>query len=193
MARDDRREGAPEGILDAQVSLIGEVTENLVLSMIDQLQQADDGHAPVTVAISTLGGDAEMARRMVLEIDIARERLKPRRLVFLGKTTVYSAGVTLMSAFPREDRFLTRDAMLLIHVRQLEKTVEISGPMRSSLPHLRSLCHQVETGMRQEEANFERLLEGSQITMDELLEKALYNWYVPADQALKLGLIAGIV
>jgi ATP-dependent protease ClpP protease subunit len=193
MARDDRGDTAPEGILDAQVSLIGEVNENLVLSMLDQLQEVEEGDDSVTVAISTLGGDAEMARRMVLDIDLARERLKPRRLVFLGKTTVYSAGVTLMSAFPREDRFLTRDAMLLIHVRQLDKTVEISGPMRTSLPQLRSLCHQVETGMRQEEANFERLIKGSRLTMDELLEKALYNWYVPADQALKLGLVAGIV
>lgn len=119
--------------------------------------------------------------------------LPPRRLVFLGKTTVYSAGVTLMAAFPREDRFLTRDAMLLIHVRQLEKTIEIQGPMRASLPQLKSLCHQVEVGMGLEEANFERLLEGSQVPMEELLEKALYNWYVPAEEALERGLIAGII
>ena len=28
--------------------------------------------------------------------------------------------------------------------------------------------------------------------MDELLEKALYNWYVPAEEAVRLGLVAGI-
>lgn len=62
----------------------------------------------VAVEISTLGGDAELARRLVLEVGLARERLG-KRLVFLGKTCVYSA-VTLMSAFAKDDRYLTRDA-----------------------------------------------------------------------------------
>jgi ATP-dependent protease ClpP protease subunit len=192
MARDDAVR-PPAGILEAQVSLMGEVTEDMACSLCDQLAEVKDGEGPIAVEITTLGGDAEMARRMVLEVDLARERLKPRRLVFLGKTVVYSAGVTLMAAFPREDRFLTSDAMLLIHCRQLEKTIEIQGPMRASLPQLRSLCHQVETGMKFEEANFKRLIQGSEVEMDELLEKALYNWYVPAEEAVKLGLVAGIV
>jgi ATP-dependent protease ClpP protease subunit len=195
MARDDAVR-PPAGILEAQVSLLGEVTEDMARSLLEQLAEigaktGDDD--PVTFEMTTLGGDAEFARRMVLEIDLARERLKPRRLVFLGKTVVYSAGVTVMSAFPREDRFLTADATLLVHCRQLDKTVEVSGPMRSSLPQVRSLCHQMELGLALEEANFKRLVEGSDVSMDELLEKALCNWYIPAADALKRGLIAGIV
>lgn len=130
---------------------------------------------------------------MVLEIDLARERLKPRRLLFLGKTTIYSAGVTVMAAFPREDRFLTNDAMLLIHCRQLEKSLEISGPMRGSQAKVEALLHQIECGLRLEEANFQRLIEGSDIGLDELLDRALFNWYVPAEDALRRGLVAGLV
>jgi ATP-dependent protease ClpP protease subunit len=192
MAREDTVR-KPAGILEAQVSLMGEVTEDMACSLVEQLAKIEAGDEPVTCEISTLGGDAEFARRMVLEVDLARARLKPRRLVFLGKTIVYSAGVTLMSAFPRADRFLTSDATLLIHCRQLDKTVEISGPMRSSLPQVRSLCHQIELGLEREEANFQRLIEGSDVKMDELLGKALCNWYVPAAEALKLGLIAGVI
>ena len=192
MAREDTVT-PPAGILEAQVSLMGEVTEDMACSLVEQLAEVEAGDEPITFEISTLGGDAEFARRMVLEVDLARERLKPRRLVFLGKTVVYSAGVTLMSAFPREDRFLTSDATLLIHCRQLDKTVEISGPMRSSLPQVRSLCHQIELGLEREEANFRRLIEGSDVGMDELLGKALCNWYVPAAEALERGLIAGVV
>ena len=183
----------PEALLKAQVSLLGEVTSDTADSLIEQLGKAEQGGGDVAVEISTLGGDAEMARRMVLEIDLARERLKPRRLLFLGKTSVYSAGVTLMAAFPREDRHLTTDAMLLIHCRQLDKTMEISGPMRASLAMAEALCHQIESGLALEEANFRRLIEGSDITLDELLEKALYNWYVPAEEAVKRGLVAGLV
>ncbi len=193
MAREDRGADAPAGVLDASISLIGEVTEGMARDLRDQLREPGTGDDPIAIEMTTLGGDAEMARRMVLDIDHARERLKPRRLVFIGKTVVYSAGVTVMSAFVREDRFLTGDAMLLIHCRQLDKTVEVEGPMRGSLPRIEALCHQMRTGLALEKRNFERLIEGSSVGLDELFEKALYNWYVPAAEALERGLIAGIV
>jgi ATP-dependent protease ClpP protease subunit len=193
LARDDRGEAAPKTILNPQISLLGEVTEAMAQTLRDELRDVGDGRDPIAIEVTTLGGDAEMARRMVLDVEAARERLKPRRLVFVGKTVVYSAGVTLMSAFPCENRYLTADATLLIHVRQLDKKIEISGPMRASLPQVRAVCHQIETGIRNEEENFKRLLAGSRLSLDELVEKALYNWYVPAKEALELGLIAGIL
>ena len=194
MARDNPSKPAPAELSTPQISLIGEVCDAMAKELRDKLgEQKKDGEGPVVVEISTLGGDAEMARRMVADVADAREKLKPRRLLFFGKTTVYSAGVSLMAAFPREDRYLSEDAMLLIHCRQLTKTVELDGPIRSSLPLARALCHQLETGVELEKENFERLIEGSDIRMDELLEKALYNWYVPAQEALDRGLVAGIV
>ena len=182
----------PAGILTPQVSLLGTVDDQMVRSMLDQLAEVPDGDDPVTLEVTTLGGDAEMGRRAMLEVDLARERLKPRRFVFLGKSVVYSAGVTMMAGFPREDRFLASDAMLLIHCRQLDEDLKLSGPIRSSLPKLRSKCHEIETGVELEEEGFRRLIEGSEVSMDELLEKALYNWYVPAEEAVRLGLVAGI-
>ena len=182
----------PAGILTPQVSLLGTVDDQMVRSMLDQLAEVPDGDDPVTLEVTTLGGDAEMGRRAMLEVDLARERLKPRRYVFLGKSVVYSAGVTMMAGFPREDRFLASDAMLLIHCRQLDEDLKLSGPIRSSLPKLRSKCHEIETGVELEEEGFRRLIEGSEVSMDELLEKALYNWYVPAEEAVRLGLVAGI-
>ena len=182
----------PAGILAPQVSLLGTVDDKMVRSMLDQLAEVPDGDDPVTLEVTTLGGDAEMGRRAMLEVDLARERLKPRRFVFLGKSVVYSAGVTMMAGFPREDRFLASDAMLLIHCRQLDEDLKLSGPIRSSLPKLRSKCHEIETGVELEEEGFRRLIEGSEVSMDELLEKALYNWYVPAEEAVRLGLVAGI-
>lgn len=191
MAREDNG-AVPAGVLDAQISLVGEVTEEMARGLRDQLADLKDDGGLVALEMTTLGGDAEMARRMVLDIDHARERLRARRLVFIGKTVVYSAGVTVMSAFPRQDRFLSADAMLLVHCRQLDKTVEIQGPMRASLPQVEALCHQMKTGIELEKRTFERLIEGTSIRLDDLFEKALYNWYVPADEALDLGLVAGI-
>lgn len=180
-------------VLDPQVRLIGEINDNTLRNLLDQLAQLTGDEGTVAVEISTLGGAPEIARRMVLEIDLMRERMPNARFVFLGKTAVYSAGASLMAGFAWEDRFLTADAMLLIHCRQLEKTVQLQGPLSASLPLVEALCHQLKTSIALETETFELLIAGSDIAIDELREKALYNWYVPAKEALARGLIAGIV
>ncbi len=193
MARDDRKPAAPNLTDTADISLIGPVDEAMACTLRDALAQAEDNDAPLTIDMTTLGGDPEMARRMIVEVDAARQRLKRRRFVFIGKTIVYSSGVTFMAAFPREDRYLNADATLLIHCRQLCKTMQLDGPIRTSIPMLTAMVHQLETGIELEEDNFKRLIEGTDVPMDELLEKALYNWYVPANEACERGLVAGIL
>ncbi len=192
MARDDRSQSPPAALRDPRISLMGSVDEAMAQALRDGLADLDEGADPVTIDITTLGGDPEMARRMVHEIDAARERLEQRRLLFYGKSVVYSAGATFMAGFPREDRYLDPEAVLLIHCRQLCQTIELDGPIRSHIPKLTAMIHQLEKGIELEVANFERLIEGSDVTMDELLEKALYNWYVPAEEAVDRGLVAGI-
>ncbi len=173
--------------------LLGSVDLSMIQSLCGQLFTVPKGDHPIIVELTTLGGDAEMGRRALLEIELARERFAPRRLVFLGKTVVYSAGVSLMSGFPREDRFLTKDAILLIHSRQLVQSLELSGPLRGSVPKVKSMLHQLKCGHDVEEQAFEKLIAGSQVDMDTLLEKALYNWYITAAEAVELGLVADIV
>ena len=191
MARDD----SPrlDRLAEPQIALAGPVDETMLKELRQQLRSATRGDGPVTLELTTLGGGAEMGRRAMLEIELARERIAPRRLQFLGKTVVYSAGVTLMSGFAREDRFLTEDAVLLIHCRQLEQDVKLSGPLRTSVPLLKAKVHELEMGIRLEIEAFEKLIAGTGVTMDELLEKALYDWYVPAQEAVELGLVAGTV
>ena len=183
----------PACLKKPQISLLGEVLEEMVEAFLTQLAEAEKGDGDIALQITTPGGDAELGRRMVLEVEEARKRLASRRFLFLGKTQVYSAGVTLMSAFPCKDRYLTRDTVLLIHGRQLEETIEITGPMRGSLAKVQALEEQIKVGLAHEEENFRRLIDDCDITMDELCEKALHNWYLPADQALKRGLVGGII
>jgi hypothetical protein len=193
MAREDREKSKPKTNAKADISLVGSVDETMACKLRDALAEAGGGQGPLTIDMTTLGGDPEMARRMIVEVDAARERLGGRRLVFVGKTVVYSAGCTFMAAFPREDRYLDAEATLLIHCRQSQETIELDGPIRASIPKLRAKIHEFETGVALEKGNFERLIEGSDITMEELLEKALYNWYLPAKEACERGLIAGVL
>lgn len=187
------RQAHPACLHSPQISLLGEVNESMVERLLNGIAEAGNGSGDIAVELTTAGGDAELGRRIVLEIQSARERLRDRRFLFLGKTQVYSAGITIMSAFPCEDRYLTRDAVLLIHGRQLDTSFEISGPMRSSLPEVIALKEQIELGLKHEDENFRRLIEGCDIGIDEVREKALHGWYQQAREALDRGLVAGVI
>ena len=193
MSRDDpvRTAPFPAALQRPQISLLGKFDQAMAAKLCCELREPD-GQGDIAIEVTTEGGDPELARRMLLEVRDARRRLG-RRILFIGKTAVYSAGMTFMAGFPRADRFLTRDTVVLLHVRQLNQTVEISGPMRASLPQVQALCRQFEMGMKLEEENFRELIEGSKLELEALLEKALYDWYLSAEEAEELGLIAGIV
>jgi len=143
MARDEAspQKAAPDCLRDPAISLIGSVDDAMVEKLVCGLREAAEGD--LAIEMTPLGGGAELARRIALEIEQARRR-RSGRLLFLGKTAVYSAGTTVMAAFPRQDRYLTADAVLMIHCRQLEEKIELSGPIRSSLPKLEAAKRQIE-------------------------------------------------
>ncbi|MGF7152208.1 hypothetical protein FHS96_005877 [Sphingomonas zeicaulis] len=174
------------------VRLQGSVDETMLNSLLDQIARLDNLEDPVIVELMTLGGGADTGRRIALEIESTRRRLD-RRLVFVGKTAVYSAGVTIMSAFPRADRFLTSDAVLLIHCRQMESTVKLSGPLRPSADRLRALLSEIDNGLRIEQVDFEALVRESDVTVEEVLERAPFNWYVPSAEASQRRLVAAVI
>lgn len=177
---------------DADISLYGDVGKEMLDKFLDQLSDARSRDGDVVLEITTPGGDAELCRRFVMEIERAAKDLKGDFL-FLGKSVVYSAGISIMSAFPRRNRYLTRDTMLLIHGRQLKKTVELSGPIRTSLPCVEALASQIKIGLKLEKEGFERLIEGSKLTLDEVIGKGSENWYLTAAEALDLGLVEALV
>jgi ATP-dependent protease ClpP protease subunit len=198
MARDDtKRNPIPKAVIEAipapaDIMLTGQVNDAMVTSFLDQLEKARGKDGDIVLCCTTTGGDAEMVRRISLELERLQEAHKAN-VYFLGKSTVYSAGVTIMSAFPVSRRFLSKDAILLIHGRQLTKTIEIDGPIRFAKPRIEALMNQIEVGLELEEKGFEKLIEGSGLTLEEVIAKATDNWYVPAAEAERLKLVAGLV
>jgi ATP-dependent Clp protease protease subunit len=174
------------------VRLAGSVDDSMLDSFMSQIASVPAGEEPIVVELMTLGGGAETGRRLALEVRIARERLG-RRIVFLGKTAVYSAGVTVMSGFPRADRFLSSDAVLLIHCRRLDMTLELNGPLKANALRVKELASEIEIGLRLEEEGFADLIRDSQVSMEELMERASANWYMQAAEAAARGIVAAIV
>ena len=174
-----------------QVRLLGTVSEAMLNVFQDQLAAAEPG-GPIAVEITSMGGDADIGRRLALEVGLARERLN-RRLVFGGKTAVYSAATTVMGGFPREDRYLTRDAVLLIHCRQLQRSLELSGPLGASRVRLNQILGEIEIGVQLQQEGYAALVEGSRVSLDEITAEAEAGWYVRAEEALARGLVAGLI
>jgi hypothetical protein len=146
---------------------------------------------PLVLELSTTGGDAEVGRRIADDVRLIREAGRPTR--FLGKTMVYSAGATIMGGFLRADRWLSRDAMLMVHGRKLSKCLNFDGALRTQRPGVQALLAEIDSGLSLERGEFLKLIEGSSITLEELERETLGDWYIPADIALKRGLIAGVI
>lgn len=175
--------------LHPDVRLLGSIDEAMVRRFLDQAGTVQ-GDKPLVLELSTMGGDAESARRLAQEIRLLRQA---REVFFLGKTYVYSAGITVMAAVPWTHRFVTADTVLLVHERRIERTVQLSGALRSAIAVARDLLAELEIGQVLERRGFDELAAGSKLNGDELLQRVLEkDWYLTAGEALELELIGGI-
>lgn len=183
---------APEMFKDPAILLSGTVDYAMYGSFRQQLDQApDDGL--VVVELSTLGGDPEVARMMGEDVRFHSDITPERRIVFLGKAAIYSAGATFMSFFARPNRFLTRGTRLMIHERKMQKDVHIEGPLTSCVAALEAALNEIRESIAIQNEGFESLVRGSSVTMEEVLRKAPSNWYIEAQEAQRLGIIEAVI
>jgi ATP-dependent protease ClpP protease subunit len=147
---------------------------------------------PLVVAITTLGGDPEVARAMGEDIRLLSV-YQGRDAIFLGKVAVYSAGATFMSYFRRENRFLTRGTRIMVHERLITKDVHLEGPLRMCVATLKAALHEIEHSILIEEEGFRLLVDQSNIPFETLRDKAPENWYIEAEEARDLGLVLDVI
>jgi ATP-dependent protease ClpP protease subunit len=181
-----------ELLFKANVSINGSITPDTVGFVLGRLEDVRAAQAPLIAEINTNGGDADAARRIALEFRLF-QRHSGQEAYCVGKSSVYSAGVTILAAFARTNRILTDDAVLLIHERRLDTTLQLNGPIRSCLQIVREELALLETAQELELAGFQELVEGSDLTVDRLYEMATTNCYMVAKDALKHGLIGEVL
>jgi len=174
------------------ILLSGTVDYDMYKSFREQLD-ALPGEGLLSVELSTLGGDPEVARMMGEDIRFHSEVSPNRRIVFLGKAAIYSAGTTLMSFFAKPNRYLTRGTRLMIHERKLCKTLHFEGPLTTCIASLQATLNEINTSITIQNEGFANLILGSTVTMDEVLQKAPSNWYIEAAEAKALGLIEDVL
>lgn len=178
-------------LAEPHINLSGSISHAMYGHFRSQLDAAPR-EGSLVVAISTLGGDPEVARLMADEIRLLRD-YTGRDILFLGKVAVYSAGATFMAGFPVDKRFLTRGTRIMIHERILTKTLEISGPLKTCISGLQANLHEIEHSIRIEEEGFRALVAGSNISFEEVQQRAPSNWYIEAEEARDLGLVLDVI
>ncbi len=127
------------------------------------------------------------------DIRFNSELAPDRRYVFLGKVAIYSAGITFMTFFVWENRYVTRGSRLMVHERKLSKTMMIDGPLTTCLGTVQATLNEIECSIAIQNEGFENLVRGSQVTMEDVLKKAPSNWYLEANEARELGLIESVL
>ncbi len=174
------------------ILLSGTVDYDMYKRFRDELDAAPS-EGLVVVELTTLGGDPEVARIMGEDVRFHSEVVPARRFVFLGKAAVYSAGTTFMSFFARENRYLTRGTRLMIHERKMDKHLHVEGPLTTCIAGLEATLNEIKESIKIQNEGFENLIRGSDVTMDEVLTRAPSNWYVEAQDALRMGLITAVI
>ena len=189
---------APTGVLTAEafdtprILLAGAVDYAMYDRFRDQLAAAPKTGLTV-IELSTLGGDPEVARMMGEDVRFQSDINPSRRLVFLGKAAIYSAGATFMSFFATPNRYLTRGTRVMIHERKMDKELHVIGPLTTCVASVRAMLNELEHSIAIQNEGFENLVRGSSVTMEEVLKRAPANWYIEAQEAKALGLIADVI
>lgn len=170
------------------VSIEGTIGDATLAAFLEQRTRVLDAEEDLILELSTFGGDADIARRIALEIRAFRQH-SGRNAWCVGKTIIYSAGITILAAFPRSARFLTSDAVLLVHERHISRDISLDGPAKAMVQIVRELLAELEMACRLEREGFEELAAGSTTTADTLMRRAKDNGYLTARQALEMGLV----
>jgi ATP-dependent protease ClpP protease subunit len=179
-------------LLRPTIRLEGPMDAAMLSSFHQQLDPVLDNPGAILLQLYSEGGDAETGRRLAQEIRLLRSHAG-HDMWFLGATMVASAAVTVMSAFPVSRRWATRDTTFLFHERRMTRDIHLDQALAGCRQILEEAIAEIDNGVRLEEEGFRDLIAGSRMDFDELRKRAASSWYVPADEALRLGLIGGVV
>jgi ATP-dependent protease ClpP protease subunit len=161
-------------LFSPSLSINGLITADTVTFVLDRLQQVRSENSPLRVELNTQGGDADAARRIALELQLFQHHAG-RPSACVGKTNVYSAGILILAAFPKEARYLTRDTILLVHQRRLETTLQLNGPINRA-----GAIGTPEDRRELEQEGFAQFAKGSSLSVEELTRRAKTNCYLTA-------------
>ncbi|WP_370179898.1 ATP-dependent Clp protease proteolytic subunit [Alteriqipengyuania sp.] len=190
--RNPATQPASQTLANPGIRLYGTLDAKMYAEFTEMLAEQTPG-GPIVIALTTMEGDPEIARSMADDIRLLRDRGR-REIIFLGKTAVYGAGVLFMAAFPVSHRYLTRATKVLVTENKRAQPLELAGgSLRSVASQLEHAQREIQREIAQEDEDYRAISEGSNVSIQELREKAPHDWYITASEAKAMGLIAEVV
>lgn len=98
-----------------------------------------------------------------------------------------------MSFFVRENGYLARGTRLMIHERKLAKKLVIDGPLTAGLANVQAALNEIECSIAIRYEGFQNLVVGTSVGLDEVIDRALSNSYLEAQEAKNLSLIEAVL
>jgi hypothetical protein len=80
----------------------------------------------------------------------------------------------------------------MVHERKLDKQLHINGPLTTCIATVTAALHEIEASIAIQNEGFENLIRGSKVGIDDVLRRAHGNWYIEANEAKSLGLVAEV-
>ncbi len=178
---------------DTVITLGGEVDEHMIRVFDKTLK---DLHADpalgrkATILLTTYGGASGYAMGMFERLRLAQASFD---LTIVGLGVVYSHGVTLLMAFPKERRFVSNGTRLYIH--ELQRSVKLS--LEGSHSARRLLLDQERETFREEQMTLEWMVQlisdGCGRDPTDIRERLVAGAYFSGDEAVKFGLAGALV
>jgi hypothetical protein len=81
----------------------------------------------------------------------------------------------------------------MIHERKMNKQLQVQGPLTTCIASVKATLHEIECSIVIQNEGFANLIQGSDVSLDEVLEKAPANWYLEAQEAKRRGLIEAVI
>ena len=81
----------------------------------------------------------------------------------------------------------------MILERLLSKNLAISGPLTACLATAPATLNEIECSIAIQNEGFQNLVNGSKVTLEEVIRRAPSNWYLEAQEAKELGLIEAVL
>ena len=81
----------------------------------------------------------------------------------------------------------------MVHERKLDKQLHINGPLTTCVATVTATLHEIEASIEIQNEGFESLIRGTKVAMHEVLSRAPGNWYIEANEAKSLGLVAEVL
>lgn len=81
----------------------------------------------------------------------------------------------------------------MIHERLLSKNLALNGPLTTCLASVQATLNEIECSIAIQNEGFANLVNGSKVTLEEVLRRAPSNWYVEAQEAKEMGLIEAVL